>query len=651
MDIDVHQPVPGRLQQHLANWESYGVAESVLRIIREDYSIPLTAWPKRRVFTNNYEPSLESFMQTKLQKFISLGVVEAQPSNTSADLFAHVINPIFAVDKKDGDIRWILDLRYVNKYCTTFKFKLKTLRHIRNLISRGDYLISIDLTKAYYHIRVRKEHRCLLAFRFKNKLYRFISLPMGGSFAPFIFQKVANSVLLILQRELKVVGSVYLDDGIFVFRTKARAASIAPKIVEIYERLGFLVNFPKSCLAPTQVLEHLGFIIDTKAYTLSATQRQQEKIHEQCRQLLRGTTCTLRELAKLPGRLISQQLVIGYVARAMSKNIYSLINNIMASQGLLSSDKKAWNIKTYLDSTNESIAEELQFWLNYQFQPAPLVRDASLLNVRLVVDSSDTATGAFVDGAGSSRKFFHAKLPTTYLPLSSTHRELFGVLNAFRFYAPQFSNRTIIIRTDNQGVFYILGGTDFSGGSNNPTLNFLAKEIINTSLLNNTKLIVQWHRRNVAEAMLADALSKIRDYNDWVLRNSFFDNLNKKYKFTVDFFASSSNTKCPRYYAFYDMPGASGQGLASSWRDEIVYCFPPLPLILFAIRKFINDGAVGILIVPKYTSASWYQLLHRFGYSQLGRLRDCLARGIDLPPDAVMPSPEVQLLAFYLDCR
>ena len=26
MDIDVHQPVPGRLQQHLANWESYGVA-------------------------------------------------------------------------------------------------------------------------------------------------------------------------------------------------------------------------------------------------------------------------------------------------------------------------------------------------------------------------------------------------------------------------------------------------------------------------------------------------------------------------------------------------------------------------------------------------------------------------------------------------
>ena len=141
------------------------------------------------------------------------------------------------------------------------------------------------------------------------------------------------------------------------------------------------------------------------------------------------------------------------------------------------------------------------------------------------------------------------------------------------------------------------------------------------------------------------------EYNDWVLRNSFFDNLNKKYKFTVDVFASSSNTKCPRYYAFYDTPGASGQGLASSWHDEIIYCFPPLPLILFAIRKFINDAAVGILIVPKYTSASWYQLLHRFGYSQLGRLRDCLARGIDLPPDAVMPSPEVQLLAFYLDCR
>ena len=43
---------------------------------------------------------------------------------------------------------------------------------------------------------------------------------MGCSFAPFIFQKVANSVLLILQQELKVVGSVYLDDGILVNQYK-----------------------------------------------------------------------------------------------------------------------------------------------------------------------------------------------------------------------------------------------------------------------------------------------------------------------------------------------------------------------------------------------------------------------------------------------
>ena len=97
------------------------------------------------------------------------------------------INPIFAVDKKDGDIRWILDLRYVKQYCTTFQFKLKTLCHIRSLILQGDYMVSIDLTKAYYHIRIAAQHRCLLAFRFQGKLYRFIALPMGGSFAPFIY--------------------------------------------------------------------------------------------------------------------------------------------------------------------------------------------------------------------------------------------------------------------------------------------------------------------------------------------------------------------------------------------------------------------------------------------------------------------------------
>lgn len=63
----------------------------------------------------------------------------------------------------------------------TKHFKMET---IRNMINRGDYLTSIDLTDAFLHILVNLSSRRYLQFEWCNKLFQFRVLPLGMSLSP-----------------------------------------------------------------------------------------------------------------------------------------------------------------------------------------------------------------------------------------------------------------------------------------------------------------------------------------------------------------------------------------------------------------------------------------------------------------------------------
>lgn len=56
-------------------------------------------------------------------------------------------------------VRFIIDLQYINKFMKKYKFKLDTIKVMCQMIIKGDYFISVDLSKAYYHLPVNKEHQ------------------------------------------------------------------------------------------------------------------------------------------------------------------------------------------------------------------------------------------------------------------------------------------------------------------------------------------------------------------------------------------------------------------------------------------------------------------------------------------------------------
>ena len=56
---------------------------------------------------------------------------------------------------------------------------------------------------------------------------------------------------------------------------------------------------------------------------------------------------------------------------------------------------------------------------------------------------------------------------------------------------------------------------------------------------------------------------------EWATTQAFFDELNKEFNFTLDPCATPQNAKCARYFT------KEADGLAQSWRGEVVFCNPP----------------------------------------------------------------------------
>ena len=81
----------------------------------------------------------------------------------------------------------------------------------------------------------------------------------------------------------------------------------------------------------------------------------------------------------------------------------------------------------------------------------------------------------------------------------------------------------------------------------------------------------------------------------------------------IDLFASWLNKQVKWYCSWQPDPEAIFvDSFLCDWGHETVYAFPPFSVIHKAIKKFIHDGARGILVVPLWKTQPWSTLLVEF---------------------------------------
>ena len=206
--------------------------------------------------------------------------------------------------KKDGKYRMILNLRELNDAVVYHRFKMSTLKSAINLLSKDCYMASIDWKDAHFCVPICKEHRKLLQFTSDSRLYEFQVLPNGLGSGPRIFTKITKPFFSYL-RKMGYMNSPYIDDSILVGDSVEDCRNNVRETVKLSMNTGFVVHPSKSIFEPTQVIEYLGFILNSMLMTVSVNMRQADKISLACKNLIEHKYVSIMQLAKVVGLLVA----------------------------------------------------------------------------------------------------------------------------------------------------------------------------------------------------------------------------------------------------------------------------------------------------------------------------------------------------------
>ena len=614
-DAEVHADVSsvspsirGRLRAHLPAWESIGASDFVLNVISHGFKLPFITEPAELLLPNHssaleYSVFVSQAVQTLLDNGSAVEVDRDQ---------VYICSPLGVVPKKNGKLRLILDLRYLNGHLAKFKFKYEDLHVVAEFLHPKDWFFTFDLKDGYHHVDIYKEHWKFLGFSLQvcgtPRFFTFCSLPFGLSVAPYVFTKLLRPVVAHWRSD-GIRISVYLDDGIGACTSQASARSKSTQVHSDLVKLGFLINEDKSDFNPRQHGEHLGFALDLEKGQFSVPSAKVEKVLDLISNILDSPhPVTARHISRLTGSLISMSLALGPIARLRTRHLYALASN-------------ASSLSTRLQLPREAL-DELSFWReNFSsLSSSPIWRPSPKIEVLTFSDASSTGWGGFVVNAG--QYVARGNWSGCEALCSSAFREIRAVRLVLQSLAKVLEGKECRHRSDNQSVCSIL-----SIGSRVPHLQREAVAIYSFCHRAGIRFSAEWIPRHLNTR--ADYWSKVVDTDDWKLNPQHFKELDELWgPHTVDRFASHRSAQLPRFCSRWWCPGTETvDAFTVSWEDDNNWLVPPVFLIPRVIRHMRDNREHGTLIVPYWPSAPWWPLL----YERRNQFRPFVADHCEVP--------------------
>ena len=147
---------------------------------------------------------------------------------------------------------------------------METPETIRMPLQQGEWVTSIDFKDTYFHIPIQEQSRKYLRFHIQGQSYQFKALPFRLSTAPMDFTVVAKEVkLMAMQKGIRI--HQYLDDWLVKARSHQICLQHTQRLVEICQKLGWMVNFEKPELEPKRVFNFVGYQFDLKCGLVQPT--------------------------------------------------------------------------------------------------------------------------------------------------------------------------------------------------------------------------------------------------------------------------------------------------------------------------------------------------------------------------------------------
>lgn len=535
-------------------------------------------------------------MVDTIQNLESIGAIsECQPCS------GQYISRVFMIPKPNGKMRFILNLKGLNKFISTKHFKLEDIRTALKLISKECYIATLDLKDAYFLINIHPESRKYLRFIIDGKMYEFNVLPFGICTAPYIFTKLMKPVVQLL-RSCGHISSIYLDDLFLTGQTYQECVQNIETTQMLLEALGFIINHEKSVKIPSKSCKYLGYIINTHKWQLSLPTEKRNRIKLELENLKKLKRCKIRKFAQLIGLLVSACPAIEY-GWLYTKQLERLKFLNLQENG---------DYDRYM-TLPRSLLPDIDWWLN--------VIDHSVLKIRndkysleIFSDASTTGWGAACNEQTASGQWSNSELL-----LHINNLELLAAYFALKVFAKNCYDCQILLRVDNTtAVSYI----NRMGGIQYPHLTKVTKDI--WQWCESRKIFVVASYIKSAENTTADKESR-RSHPDteWELSDTGFRKIIDKFTVPqIDLFATRINKKCKIFVSWHKDPEAFAiDAFTLDWSRHSFYAFPPVAVILKTLRKIITDKAIGIVVVPDWPAQPWYPLYMRLLSSDFIKLK------------------------------
>ena len=454
-----------RLLSFAREWNRLTTDQFVRSVVRKGYRIELDSSPSLSPVPIPMHLSRDSGKAQSLRQEIrSLLDKRAIEELDLVSLSPGFYSRIFLVRKKDGDWRPVFDLKSLNQFVRKEKFKMTTPRVVTNALHHGDWVVSVDLKDAYFHIPIHKKSRHLLRFAVETddglRVFQFRALPFGLTSAPRVFTKVILP-LGHLAHMHAVCLLQYLDDWILRSTDRSLLAQQTNWLLSVMRRVGLVLNVPKSHLVPTQRLTHIGVEYHLDEGLMFPPMERVLKIESKVSLFLSVRAVTAYFWLSLLGLMSSATDAISLGRLHLRPlQFYLLAHWAPASR----------NLAALIPVKHILLDHHLRWWLDRKCTRSGMLLDIPEARAQLFTDASESGWGAHMDtlqasGLWSAREAM----------LHINQLEIIAVRNALLAFRTQLTGLPVQLMSDNATVVSYLTK---QGGTASLPMYRLAKEVL-----------------------------------------------------------------------------------------------------------------------------------------------------------------------------